>query len=453
MIVASHRGPVAFRRDGEGFRAVRGAGGLVSVLWPLLTRNDDARWFAAAMSDEDRAAVAAGRAEAPGFHLRLLALDPETHRQHYEVISNELLWFLHHGLFDLPTDPRFDGATRTAWDAYVEVNRRFATAIAEDAAERDTVLVQDFQLALVPGLLRDLRPDLRIAAFTHIPFCGPNSIRVLPEPIARTLLSTMRRTPVGFHTERWARAYRASAAEVLGGSTDTPTFASAFCPDLDELRAEAASPRVREAVAGFDALAGDRRLIVRSDRIEPSKNIVRGLLAFETLLDERPEWRGRVVLAALVNPSRETLGAYQRLRGEVTATVERINDRWARGDWTPVILDARDDYARSLAGLARADVLLVNPIRDGLNLVAKEGPIVNERDAPLCLSRDAGAFDDLDGACLEVQPYDLLQTAATLHAALTMEPAERSARAEALRARIGARRPVDWLGDQLAHAD
>ena len=184
------------------------------------------------------------------------------------------------------------------------------------------------------------------------------------------------------------------------------------------------SDLVQDAVRGFDALAGDRRLIVRSDRIEPSKNIVRGLLAFETLLEERAEWRGRVVLAALVNPSRETLPVYLRLRREVEETVERINDRWARGDWTPVILDARDDYARSLAGLTRADVLLVNPIRDGLNLVAKEGPIVNRRDAPLCLSRDAGAFDELVGACIAVQPYDLLQTASALHAALTMEPAE-----------------------------
>lgn len=452
MIVVSHRGPVAFRRDGDGFRATRGAGGLVSVLSPLLSRDDGARWYAAAISEDDRAAVAAGRAEAPGFRLQLLALDPDTHRRHYDEMANELLWFLHHGLFDLPNQPRLDHGTRRAWDAFVEVNRAFAEAVAEDAAERDTVLVQDFQLALVPGLLRDLRPDLRIAAFTHIPFCGPNSIRVLPEAIATSLLATMRRTPVGFHTERWARAYRASSAEVLGGAADAPAFASAFCPDLDALRTEAAAPTVREAVRGFDALAGDRRLIVRSDRIEPSKNIVRGLLAYETLLEERPEWRDRVVLAALVNPSRETLPAYLRLRREVEETVERINDRWGRGDWTPVVLDARDDYARSLAGLARADVLLVNPIRDGLNLVAKEGPTVNERDAPLCLSRDAGAYEELGGACLEVHPYDLVQTAAALHTALSMDDAERAARAADLRGRIGARRPADWLGDQVAHA-
>ena len=147
--------------------------------------------------------------------------------EHYDAFSNEILWFLHHGLFDLPRQPRFDRGAYDAWDAYVTVNAVFADAVAELAAEGDTVLVQDYQLALVGGMLRARRPDLRIAAFTHIPFCGPNSIRVLPEAMATTLLGSMRRTPVGFHTERWARAYRASAAEVLGGEPDAPTFASA----------------------------------------------------------------------------------------------------------------------------------------------------------------------------------------------------------------------------------
>jgi trehalose 6-phosphate synthase len=191
---------------------------------------------------------------------------------------------------------------------------------------------------------------------------------------------------------------------------------------------------------------------VRSDRIEPSKNIVRGLLAFETLLEERTEWRDRAVMAVLVNPSRETIDTYRALRVEIEQTCDRINERFGRGDRLPVVLDARDDFARSLGGLVRADVLFVNPIKDGLNLVAKEGPAVNERDAPLCLSRDAGAFDELGEDVIPVQPYDLVQTAGALATALELPTEERRARAARLRARIGARSPRDWLAAQVDHA-
>jgi trehalose 6-phosphate synthase len=451
VIVVSHRGPYSFRRTADGFDARRGAGGLVSVLRPLLAGTDGATWVAAAIGDDDRAAVAARATDVPDFRLRLLAFDPEVHRLHYDVFSNGILWFLHHGLFDLPREPRFDRAAYEAWDAFVAVNDTFARAVDELAADGETVLVQDFQLALVAGMLRGRRPDLRITSFTHVPFCGPNSIRVLPEPIATDLLDTMRRTSVGFHTERWARAYRASSVEVLGGAAPT-AFADAFCPDLDALRADAATPEVRAAADAFDALADGRSLIVRSDRIEPSKNIVRGLLAFETLLAERPEHRDRSVMAVLVNPSREALDAYRALRVEIEETCARINDRWGRGDRLPVILDARDDFARSLGGLVRADVLFVNPIKDGLNLVAKEGPSVNERDAPLCLSRDAGAFDELGADCIPVQPYDVVQSAAALATALEMPADERRVRADRLRAVIGARSPSDWLDTQVAHA-
>jgi len=451
VIVVSHRGPYSFRREGGGFAARRGAGGLVSVLRPLLADDHSTTWVAAAIGDDDRAAVAAGATEVPDFRLRLLALDPELHRLHYDAFSNEILWFLHHGLFDLPSQPRFDRAAYGAWDAYVAVNEAFADTVADLAAEGETVLVQDYQLALVGGLLRRRRPDLRISTFTHIPFCGPNSIRVLPEPIATEMLATMRTTSVGFHTERWARAYRASSVEILGGDAP-PAYGDAFCPDLDALRAEAASPEVCAAAAAFDELAGDRALIVRSDRIEPSKNIVRGLLAFETLLEERAEWRDRAVMAVLVNPSRESIDTYRALRAEIERTCERINERWGRGDRLPVVLDARDDFARSLGGLVRADVLFVNPIKDGLNLVAKEGPTVNERDAPLCLSRDAGAFDELGDDTIPVQPYDLVQTAGALATALELPTDERRARATRLRARIGARSPRDWLDAQIDHA-
>jgi trehalose 6-phosphate synthase len=193
-------------------------------------------------------------------------------------------------------------------------------------------------------------------------------------------------------------------------------------------------------------------VILRTDRIEPTKNIVRGFLAFDRLLEARPGLRGRVVFVAMVYPSREGLPEYLAYGNEVSQAVARVNERWATRDWTPIVLDDRDDFARSVAGLARYDVLLVNPLRDGLNLVAKEGPACNRRDGVLCLSPEAGAYAELEPAVLPVHPYDIEQMANALDVALAMPLDERAARAKRLRALATARTPVDWLRDLVRHA-
>jgi trehalose 6-phosphate synthase len=456
-IVVSHRGPFRFlRTDDGGFEARRGAGGVVSALGPLLIGNDDtesgAAWVAAAMTDDDRAAVDAGLARAPGLDLHLLDLDPDLHRLHYGVVSNSVLWFVYHGLFDLPRRPRFDRRFREAWDAYVEVNRVFADCIAAFAHDEQPVLIQDYQLALVPGMLVDARPELRVQHFTHTPFAGPNSIRVLPDDVASGICGSMGRVPCGFHTVRWARAFEASAREVFGARHPlAPTFAAPLGPDPDALAEVAASPAAAEAGRALDELVGDRALILRSDRVDPSKNLLRGFMAYDVLLETQPEWREQVVFVAMLNITREDRPEYLAYRDEVDQAAARVNDRWGRGDWQPVVLDMRDDFARNVAGLARYDVLLVNPLKDGLNLVAKEGPILNQRDGLVCLSRDAGAFDELEDEVLAVNPFDLDQTASALHAALTMPPDQRHAQAKRLRARAAARRPSDWLADLIAH--
>ncbi len=427
----------------------------MSALEPLLTRGDRAQatWVAAAISDDDRAAVRAGAAHAPGLDLHLLDIDPRTHRLHYDTVSNSVLWFLHHGLFDLPRRPRFDTRFAEAWDAYRDVNQTFSDHVAGCAAEDDVVLVQDYHLALVPGMLRAVRPDLRMTHFTHTPFCGPNSIRVLPDRVADALCASMASVPSGFHTRRWASAFEASARVVLGADHELVTpFVAALGPDADELAATAASDTTASAARTLDEQAGDRMVVLRTDRIEPSKNVVRGFLAFDLLLSEHPELRERVVFVALVYASREGLPEYLAYRQEVEQVVARVNDRWARSDWQPILLDARDDYPRSIAGLMRYDALLVNPIKDGLNLVAKEGPLVNRREGVVCLSREAGAFDELGPAVLHVHPYDLVQTAETLHAALTMPDPERKRRAGRLRALAAARTPAAWLADLVSAA-
>ena len=314
------------------------------------------------------------------------------------------------------------------------------------------MLVQDYHLALVALFLADRRPDLRLVHFSHTPFANPDSWRVLPLDLGRELLAGMAaHHACGFHSPRWADCFTACCAEQLG--EEPTTFVAPLAPDAADIGRVAAGDACAAALAELDATVGDRALLVRVDRIELSKNILRGFQAFDDLLERYPEWRERVVFGAFVYPSREGLPEYLAYRQEVEATVRRINERWATPGWTPILFDPSDDFPRSVAALRRADVFLINPIRDGLNLVAEEGPLVNERDAILLLSPEAGVWDQLVGAARPVHPYDISGTADALVAALTATPEERATEAAELRRRAAARTPEDWLADQLAAAD
>jgi trehalose 6-phosphate synthase len=454
VIVATQRGPVAFHAEpGGGFTSHRGAGGVVSALAPLLTGKPDARWIAAANSEDDRAAARAGATAVEGLDLRLLDVDERRQRLHLDGFCNSTLWFLHHGLFDLVRRPRFDGRFREAWAAYVAVNEQFADAIATEADRRDAVVVNDYHLALVPAMVRARRPDLRVVHFSHTPFCGPNSIRTLPDEVAEAICGALAGGPAGFHTARWARAFTASTLEVLGSSPAGEPFFAPLGPDSHALAIARDAPDVAAARDALAAKVDDRVVIARSDRIEPSKNLVRGFLAFDLLLESRPDLRGRVVFVAMVYASRQGMAEYLAYANEVEQVVDRVNERWATASWQPIVLDERDDYSRTVAGLERYDVLLVNPIKDGLNLVAKEGPLLNQRDGVVCLSREAGAFDELAPAVEMVHPFDLDQTAAALAAALDIGVDERAPRATHLRSLAGAHSPQGWLDALLARLE
>jgi trehalose 6-phosphate synthase len=449
VIVVSHRGPYTFGRDDDGtLVAQRGAGGVVSALTPLIADKTDVTWIAAAMSDEDRSPEAAELARDLDVAVKLLDLDREQHRMHYDVVANGVLWFLHHGMFDHSRRPRFDLRFRDAWEAFVAVNQRFTDAVVETAPEGDIVLVQDYQLTMTAGQLRAQRPDLRVVHFTHTPFAGPDDFSVLPTDIAESLCGALASGPAGFHTKRWAEGYRQSARSTLGpGAKIAAPFAASLGPDVAALEDVAVSAAARAAAASLDDAVGDRLVIARTDRIDPSKNIVRGFLAFDRLLEARPGLRGRVVFVAMLYPSRQGLAEYLAYENEVEQAVARVNDRWATADWTPILLDDRDDFARSVAGMQRYDVLLVNSLRDGLNLVAKEGPVLNRRDGVLCLSPETGAYPELEAAAITVHPYDLEQCAGALDDALSIPLDERAVRATKLRALAIARTPADWLAD------
>jgi trehalose 6-phosphate synthase len=453
-VLVSNRGPLAFRLEDGVPVAGEVAGGLAGSLRPLVT-GTGATWVASAMGEADRAAVAAGLMYEDGIRIELVEPEPDVYNMAYNVVSNAILWFCHHHLFDAARRPRLDQRWIEAWDAYREFNLLFAQRVAKVAPEGGRVLVQDYHLALVGSELARLRPDLRSSHFTHTPFADPSVLRMLPTAVGVELLTAMAGFGTcGFHTQRWAAAYRACQADVGRRGTDhwpVPTFVSPLSTDQASLLAEAEDPSVAQGLATIEECIGDtaRQVIVRVDRMELSKNLLRGFWAFEELLEDNRRLRERVVFVALAYPTRQGLPEYLAYENEVESTVARINERWGTPGWTPIVLLVEDDYHRSLAALTRYDVLLVNPVRDGLNLVAKEGPLLNGRNGVLALSREAGAFDELGNAALEINPFDVSGTAATLAQALNMGIDERESRSDSLRRAVLARTPSDWLNDQL----
>ncbi|NNN36093.1 trehalose-6-phosphate synthase [Streptomyces sp. S3(2020)] len=452
MLVASNRGPVSYevREDGS-LSAKRGGGGLVSGL-SAIGSDADALWVCSALSDGDREAVRRGQGE-PG--VRMLDIPADVHADAYNGIANSVLWFVHHLLYQTPLEPVFDAEFRRRWASYETYNRAFAEALAEEAGRGAAVVVQDYHLALVPGMLRALRPDLRIGHFSHTPWAPPEYFRMLPDDVAGQVLRGMLGADrLGFLTRRWASAFEACAAELVDGLGDTRVGVHGLGADADFLRKRSHQADVDERLTALRAEIGEgRKAIVRVDRTELSKNIVRGLLAYRQLLDDRPEWRERVVHVAFAYPSRQDLAVYREYTAEVRRLAEEINAAYGTPGWKPVVLHVKDDFARSLAAYRLADVALVNPIRDGMNLVAKEVPVVSDEGCALVLSREAGAYEELGEDAIVVNPYDIGATADALHEALTMPPGERAERTKRLAAAATALPPAQWFLDQLHALD
>jgi trehalose 6-phosphate synthase len=477
VLVASNRGPVSYTVDENGsLHAKRGGGGLVSGL-SAIGSGADSLWVCAALGDGDRAAVRrAGDGPLPdedtgGQRVRMLDIDASVHSDAYNGIANSVLWFVHHMLYQTPLEPVFDAEFRRQWASYEAYNRAFAEALAEAAAEGATVLVQDYHLCLVPGMLRGLRPDLRIGHFSHTPWAPPDYFELLPEDIREQLMAGMLGADrVAFLTWRWATAFQRCAEgldaerylvawpsgsarhveHLREGRRRTYIGVHSLGADADFLRARAHQPDVEERMAALREEIGEgRRTVVRVDRTELSKNIVRGLLAYRQLLEEHPEWRERVVHLAFAYPSRQDLAVYRDYTAAVQRVAEEINSTYGTPGWTPVVLHVKDDFARSLAAYRLADVALVNPIRDGMNLVAKEVPVVSDQGCALVLSREAGAYEELGANAFVVNPYDVLDTARALHEALSLPPEERADRTKRLAAAATALPPAQWFLDQL----
>ncbi len=453
IVVVSNRGPFSLVSAPDGSLQPRpGGGGLAPSLVAALNGRTGAVWVAAALSDADRQGAAAGSISSgqAGLSLRLVALESAVLDAAYDVIANATLWFVYHGLYDASRRPVFDGRWLEAWVGFRAYNRAFADAVAEVAATGAVVLVNDYHLPLVGSMLAAERPDLRTVHFSHTPFASPEELLMLPHAAAAELLGGMAGFgSCGFHSVRWEQAFRRCAA---AAGLEVDTFCAPLGPDLGRLSEVVATPECTESLGTLIERLAGRRLLLRSDRLELSKNLLRGLLAFDTLLAGHPEWRGEVVHVVRAYPSREGLPEYLAYRSEVEQLASLVNDRWASPGYEPVQLDVGDDFPGTVAALRHYDVLLVNPVRDGMNLVAKEGPVLNERAGMLVLSEQAGAYDELQSEVFGMHPFDISDTAEALHCALSIAGPERDARAGRLRALAAAHPPAEWLGTVLARA-
>jgi len=427
------------------------------------------------MTEEDRA-VAGERGgsfveqtgDGAQYRLRLVSHDPAAYDRFYNVLANPTLWFLQHYLWGLGSAPSFDPSLHEAWsEGYVPVNEAFAAAALEelDREPEAAVLFHDYHLYLAPGLVREARPGVVTSHFVHIPWPEPDYWHALP-PELRVAVheGLLANDVVGLNTDRWRRALLLSAERLLGARVDhragtvehrghtTRVVARPISVDPAQFDRLAEDPAVLEREAALAARRPEQ-LVLRVDRTDPSKNVVRGFRAFALLLERHPELHGRVGMAALLSPSRQDIPQYADYVAEVDAAALEVNERFGRDGWQPVELDIADDFLRSVAGYKQFDVLFANPVFDGLNLVAKEAFLVNEHDGVLVLSENAGVHEELGEWALSVNPFDISGQADALYAALTLEPGERRRRADAIREHVRTHDIRKWIEAQLADLD
>ena len=473
LILVSNRGPFDFTVTETGVEHARGSGGLVTVLDPI-GRYTTPTWIAAARGDGDRqvAAEYGNRPipvgdEASSYCLRFVDIPPTMYERYYNVISNPLLWFVHHYMWDTPREPRIGPPEWQAWhEGYVPANAAFAAVVAEEierSARPPVVMIQDYQLYLVAGMLRDKHPGVSIRFFLHTPFPNSDYLRILPAAMRDAILASLLACDVvGVQTKRAATNllqamstlmprtrvdYEAATIEHDGRHTAVRVHPVSIDPAA--VRELAYGEQGERELARILPTFGERN-ILRVDRIEPSKNILRGFEAYNLMLEAHPELIERVKFLAILVPPRPGIVEYERYQDDIMAAMGRINIRHGTDTWQPIEVFTGNNYVRALAAMRRYDVLLVNPVIDGMNLVSKEGIVVNERDGMLVLSDGAGSFEQLAPLPITVSPADVQGTADALYTALHLSAEERGAIADELRRRVEAEDAAHWLVSQLA---
>ncbi len=473
LILASNRGPVEHRVMPTGqLQARRGSGTVVTAL-SSLTRHVDFTWVASAMGEGDRQAAAMSegasiKSPLPGqcVSLRYVVTPRRVYHKYYNIFCNPLLWFLHHYMWSSSYTPNIDINVYDAWEnGYKVVNEAFAQSIiaeAQNSGDPPYVIVHDYHLYMVPGYVRQGLPNCKIQHIVHVPWPSPIVWQLLPRTVRETVCESLCSSDiVGFQCMRDARSFLIACEAFLKGAEvdynrqvvhfgEREVLVRTYPLSIDakELRHIAGSTRALEFERSLKPLCGEHT-IVRVDRAEPSKNIVRGFKAFRILLESHPELHDRVKFLAFLAPPQAHIRQYQRYLEEVDQQVQSINSTFGNAEWQPIQVFYENNYIQAIAGLRLYDTLLVNSVIDGMNLVAKEGPVVNTKSGVLILSDCVGAFDQLQEGALCVSPADLEGTMQAMYQAITMSPEERQRRSSILVQAVQAEDVTHWLECQL----
>jgi trehalose 6-phosphate synthase len=474
LILASNRGPIDHYVDGkDNIRSRRGSGGVVTALSSLINYVD-MTWIASAMSEGDRRAAdehpsASIKSTIPGqqMSIRYVLTPRRMYHKYYNMICNPLLWFLQHSMWSSAYTPNVDAAIHDAWDAgYVSVNQLFAKTIVEEAATTGSyqpyIMLHDYHLYLVARFVRQQLPNALIQHFIHIPWAASTYWELIPAKMRYAICESLCSADiVGFQSMRDVRSFLESVRtflpdveidhrnlQVSHANRITQIRAYPISIDVAEVRRIAVSRKAREYESRLGELLCEKN-IIRVDRAEPSKNIVRGFHAFEMLLRRYPKLRGKTKFLAFLVPSRTHVRQYQRYREEIENQIQSINNKYGTKEWKPITVFFENNYVQAIAAMHFYDVLLVNAVVDGMNLVAKEGPIVNRKNGVLILSEAAGAHEQLHDGAISIAPADLEGTTQALYQALTMSSAERAQRAMKLIRVIEKEDITHWLYQQL----
>ena len=473
LILVSNRGPVEHHMADGRAEPRRGSGSVVTSFSPL-AREFEFTWVSSAMSEGDRSVSGDGGARIaikspiPGQQLllRYVTTPRRAYHKYYNIICNPLLWFLQHYMWNPPHNPTVDANVHDAWETgYVAVNEAFAKSVVSEARSSElppVVLGHDYHLYLLPEFVRRDIPEAIIQHYVHVPWPTPLYWNLIPRHIVRRICESLCAADlVGFQTAQDCRCFLDTVEEfvpeaIVDGHSGKVSLGGQVCSarvypgsiNVREVQHIANAPRTLEYEARLKRETPEYT-IVRIDRAEPNKNIVRGFRAYELMLNRHEELRGRVKFLAFLVPSRTHLRQYQRYMEEVQQTIQQVNSNHARPGWQPIVPFMENNYTQAVAGMKLYDALLVNTLVEGMNLVAKEGPVVNQRDGVLVLSQSSGAHHQLADGALSVAPTDIEGTSEALYRAITMQPAERKRRASSLYRAVSGEDNEDWLLRQL----